>query len=114
MTTETLDLGDLVDQAYERGREEGWAIKRLGGQGILSSSDLADFTEQRRALWDAFSSGRELSVPQMREIAQGDSADRRMREIRVLIEPRGWTIRRKRVGKRMFTYKLDKLQGELI
>jgi chromosome segregation and condensation protein ScpB len=89
-------------------------IKRLGGEGILTIKDINDFTEAKRELYKAFAMGRELSVPEMRELTGQDQADRRMRDLRADLKPRGYDIIRVPKGGRTYKYKLARLQGELL
>jgi len=112
------DLADAIDATYDRVRDGDFDaalfVMKLGGLNILSADDIRDFSEAKKRLYHAFSSGKELSIPQMRAITGQDQADRRMRDLRADLEKRGWTITRRKTGKRFWLYKLTQQQGELL
>ena len=86
----------------------------LGGTEFISPGDLEDFSLAKKLLLNALKTGRELTKPEMRALTGQDSADRRVRELRADLEPQGWTIERCHKGGRTYTYKLEKLQQELL
>ena len=80
-------------------------IKRLGGQGILTRSDIIDLTSQRaKVLW-LMMDGFWHSADDIRDAAGGSEGLRRLRELREL--PYVTITRRKHPGARRFYYCLD-------
>lgn len=84
-------------------------IKALGGVGSLTRDDIKGFTGAKLELLLALLGGEELSVPRMREITGQDQADRRMRDLRRDLEPKGFTIAKRKVDNRTFTYRLARV-----
>lgn len=81
------------------------AIRRLGGEGILTEDDLKDLSAQRKAVATLMNDGRWYPASAILSAAGGTEGLRRMRELRDLP---GIDVERKKgpTGSRTFLYRM--------
>lgn len=82
-------------------------IRRLGGEGILTHDDLADFAASEVRVLRLLLDGRWHTAEEIRAAANGSEGLRRLRALRPLVKRHGLQIAKvRRPGSRTFHYAL--------
>jgi hypothetical protein len=101
----------------EAARKMDRLLGSLGGRGRLTWEDLVDFTSAQASILELLMDGQKHTEDEMIRLTGQRQATRRMRQLRPGLERLGWGIKavqETEAGKRSWTYRLQKLQGELL